>query len=74
MAARLLALLAAVAMVVVAAAVRDRMDDDDERASTTLRLVCSTELAAVCDALAGEAGSDVDATVEAAAGTAARLA
>lgn len=72
-AARLLALLAAVAMVVGAVAVRARLDDDEERSTTTLRLVCSTELAAVCDALSDDAGSDVRATVEPAADTAARL-
>ena len=73
MAARVLALLAAVGMVVGALAVRDRMDEDDERRTTTLRLVCSTELSAVCDALAEEAATQVDATVEEAAVTADRL-
>lgn len=72
-AARLLALLAAVAMVAGALVVRDRMDDDEERSSTTLRLACSTELAAVCEALAADPGSDVRATVEEAAATAERL-
>lgn len=73
MAARILALLAAVAMVVGAVAVRGAMDDDEERATTALRLVCSTELAAVCDALAADGRTDVRATVEAAAETAERL-
>ena len=73
MAARVLALLAAVAMVVGAVVLRDRMDEDAERSSTTLRLVCSTELAPVCDALVADDGTDVDATVEAAADTAERL-
>jgi hypothetical protein len=72
-AARILALLAAVAMVAGAVAVRGAMDDDEERTTTALRLVCSTELAAVCDALAADGRSDVRATVEAAADTAARL-
>ena len=73
MAARVLAFLAAVAMVVGAVAVRARLDDDEERRATRLRLVCSTELAAVCEALAADEGTDVDATVEAAAETADRL-
>lgn len=73
MAARILALLAAVAMVVGAVAVRGAMDDDEERTTTALRLVCSTELAGVCDDLAADGRSDVRATVEAAADTAARL-
>lgn len=73
MAARVLAVLAAVAMVLGAVAVRDRMDDRTERRTTTLRLVCSTELAAVCGALAAGTARDVVATVEPAATTADRL-
>lgn len=73
MAARILALLAAVAMVAGALVLRGAMDDDEERTSTTLRLVCSTELAAVCDAVAADGDTRVEATVEAAADTAARL-
>ena len=60
-------------MVVGAVALRARLDDDEERRATTLRLVCSTELAAVCDALAADDRTDVDTTVEAAADTADRL-
>ena len=70
MVARVLALLAAVAMVAGALVVRSRLDESDERTSTTLRLVCATELAAVCDALAEQGGSNVETTVESAARTA----
>jgi hypothetical protein len=73
MAARLLALLAAVAMVVGAVAVRNRIDDKEERQETTLRLVCATELRAVCDDLAADDDHSVVATVEPAATTAGRL-
>lgn len=73
-AARILALLAAVAMVAAAVTVRGAMDDDEERTTTALRLVCSTELSSVCEAVAADGRSDVRATVEAAAGTAERLA
>lgn len=73
MAARVVALLAAVAMVVGAVFVRDRLDDDTERRTTTLRLVCSTELSAVCEALADDPETEVVATVEPAATTADRL-
>lgn len=73
MAARLLALLAAVAMVVGAVAVRNRIDDKEERQETTLRLVCATELRAVCDDLAADDDYTVVATVEPAATTAGRL-
>ena len=74
MAARVVALLAAVAMVVGAIAVRGRMDDRDERRTTALRVVCASELAAVCDRLAGDRDRRVELTVEAAATTAGRLA
>ncbi|MGH9176927.1 MAG: hypothetical protein ACRD0N_00015 [Acidimicrobiales bacterium] len=73
MAARLLALLAAVAMVVGAVAVRNRIDDKEERQEATLRLVCATELRAVCDDLAADDDHTVVATVEPAATTAGRL-
>ncbi|MGH9282456.1 MAG: hypothetical protein ACRD0S_05915, partial [Acidimicrobiales bacterium] len=73
MAARLVALLAAVAMVVGAVAVRNRVDDQEEREGTTLRLVCSSELRAVCEALDADEDHDVVATVEPAATTAGRL-
>ena len=70
MAARVLAVLAAVAMVAGALVARSRIDESDERTSTTLRLVCSTELEAVCDALAEDKDSKVETTVEPAATTA----
>lgn len=73
MAARLLALLAAVAMVVGSLAVRSRLDDGraagGDGGGTDLRLVCSTELAQVCEALKEKA----NVSVEPAGGTAARL-
>ncbi|MGQ0519597.1 MAG: hypothetical protein ACT4PX_00415 [Actinomycetota bacterium] len=73
MAARVLAVLAAVAMVAGAVAVRDRLDDRAERRTTTLRLVCASELAPVCEALEAEPDRDVVTTVEPAAVTAERL-
>lgn len=74
MPARLLAFVAAIAMVVGAVAVRARLDDNEERASTVLRLVCATELAAACEAVAAdEAAGRVAVTVEAADVTAERL-
>ncbi|HET7487627.1 MAG TPA: hypothetical protein VFJ85_06825 [Acidimicrobiales bacterium] len=70
MAARALALLAAVAMVVAAVVVRGRIDDGGAAGSGggKPRLVCATELEAVCTALA--AGGKVEVTVEPAATTA----
>lgn len=74
MPARLLAFVAAIAMVVGAVAVRARMDDNEERATTVLRLVCATELAGACEAMAAdEAAGPVEVTVEAADVTAERL-
>lgn len=73
MAARVVALVAAVAMVVGAVAVRDRLDDDGERRTTTLRIVCASELAAVCEALAATPDRRVVTTVEPATTTAERL-
>lgn len=73
MAARVVALLAAVAMVAGAVVVRDRVDDDTERRTTTLRLVCATELSAVCEGLAAVEDAEVAVTVEPAATTADRL-
>ncbi|MEY2397602.1 MAG: hypothetical protein QOJ00_776 [Actinomycetota bacterium] len=74
---RILALVAAVAMVLVAVTVRDRRDNKhttshDAGGSGALKLVCATELEAVCDAIdAAEPGVDV--TIEPVATTAARL-
>lgn len=73
MAARVLAVVAAVAMVAGALAVRARLDESGERSGTTLRLVCATELAAVCEALEDDPGIRVEARVEAATTTADRL-
>lgn len=73
MAARVLAILVAVAMVAGALVARSRLDESDERTRTTLRLVCATELEAVCDALAEDKDSNVETTVEPAATTADRL-
>lgn len=73
MVARVVALLAAVAMVAGALVVRSRIDDRTARTGTTLRLVCATELAAVCDALGAQGGARLEATVEAATTTADRL-
>lgn len=72
MGARILAAIAAVAMVVGAVVVRARLNDDGapSTGSGALKLVCATELQAVCDALAS---ADVSVTVEPAAVTAARL-
>jgi len=77
-AARLLALIAAVAMVVGSVAVRSRLDvssdggggGNDGNGGGALRLVCSTELAPVCEAIKKK---DLTASVEPAATTAARL-
>jgi hypothetical protein len=76
-AARLLALIAAAVMVVGSLAVRSRLDEgsgdggggNDGNGGGALRLVCSTELAPVCEALE----EDLTVSVEPAATTAARL-
>ena len=74
MPARALAFVAAAAMVVGAIAVRDRLDAREERATTVLRLVCATELAAACEAMAEtEAAGRLEVTIEPAAQTADRL-
>jgi hypothetical protein len=72
---RLLALLGAVAMVFIAVTVRDRIDNGgggrvERGGSGALRLVCATELRAVCD---GIDEGDVEITIEPAAVTADRL-
>ncbi|HUP69852.1 MAG TPA: hypothetical protein VM142_08550 [Acidimicrobiales bacterium] len=74
MPARLLAFVAAIAMVAGAVAVRNRMDDKEERATTVLRIVCATELAPACEAMAeDEETGRLEVTVEPAAETAERL-
>ena len=70
MVARVLAILVAVGMVAGALVARSRLDESDERTSTTLRLVCATELEAVCEALAENKDRNVETTVEPAATTA----
>ena len=73
MAARVLALLAAVAMVVAAMSVRSRVDESTGEAGAPLRLTCSTELEAVCAALAAASPDRVRMTTEPAGATAERL-
>jgi len=73
MVARILAILAAVAMVAGALVFRSRLDSSDEPTGTTLRLVCATELEAVCDALSEQKDAKVETTIEPAATTADRL-
>ena len=75
MVARLLAVLAAVGMVLGAIAVRDRIEDGDGGGSTTISLVCATELASTCQRLEGQLGGDarLSVTVEPAGVTASRL-
>src|SRR5688572_18335459 len=70
---RLFAFAAAVAMVLIAVGVRDRIDNGDGGGggSGALRLVCATELRAVCEAL--DDSDDVEVVVEAAWATADRL-
>lgn len=70
MAARVLAVVAAIAMVAGALFARSRIDDDEERSTTTLRLVCTTELAGVCDGLAASEESRIETRVEPPATTA----
>jgi hypothetical protein len=70
---RLLALAAAVGMVVGALAIRNRMDDDKVSRSTELRLLCATELARVCEAIAATDEAEVTVTVEAVGATVERL-
>lgn len=70
---RVLALAAAIAMVVGALAVRNRMDDDKVSRSTELRLLCATELAAVCEAAARTDEAEVTVTTEDVGATVDRL-
>ena len=81
MAARIAALVVAVAMVITAIAVRARWDDDNggsggdgDGRSGPLRLVCAPEVERACEAIAEEAGEDVEVVVEQAGATADRLA
>ncbi|MDQ3680582.1 MAG: hypothetical protein M3378_08595, partial [Actinomycetota bacterium] len=64
MATRVLALVAAVIMVVGSLVVRSRLDEGqgggDGDGGGDMRLVCSTELAAVCEALEGRAKVSVE--------------
>jgi hypothetical protein len=71
---RLLAVAAAIAMVVGALVVRNRMDEDKVTRSTELRLLCTTELEAVCRDLEDDPDSAITVTVEDAGATVDRLA
>ena len=71
---RILAVVAAVAMVAGAMALRSRLDRDEEESSQLLRLVCSTELQAVCERLRDDEGARLEVSVEASGVTADRLA
>lgn len=76
MAPRILAVVAAVAMVAAALVVRGNLDDGGDGSGpsgATPRIVCATELAAVCEALDDDQGSRVETTVEAVDETAKRL-
>lgn len=70
---RILAFAAAIAMVAGALVLRSKMDDDARARSEVLRLVCVTELQAVCDDLEADPDSNIKLTVEDAGVTAARL-
>lgn len=70
---RALAALAAIAMVGAALWVRAGRDGREQQAAQPRRVVCSTELAAVCDALVQAGDLLVDTAVEPAATTADRL-
>ena len=70
---RILAFAAAIAMVAGALVLRSKMDDDARARSAVLRLVCVTELQAVCDDLEADPDSNIKLTVEDAGVTAARL-
>lgn len=72
MLARLAALAVAAAMVVGAVAVRAGLDDRQEADASELRLVCATEMAGACQALA-DADDRIRPVVEPAEATAARL-
>jgi len=74
MAARVFAFVVAIAMVLGAIAIRGALDDDGggDDGPAQLRLVCATELAAVCEAF-DKAEPAVRVTIEAAAVTANRL-
>lgn len=75
MTARLLAFVAAIAMVAGSVALRSRMDDYEVRATTSLRLVCATELGPACEAMSEDdkASGRLEVTTEPAGITAARL-
>jgi hypothetical protein len=73
MAPRLIALVAAVAMVVGALVIRDRLDTKKVERATHLELLCATELADACDAIASSTDATISVTVEDAGKTADRL-
>lgn len=70
---RVLALVVAIAMVAGSWLIRSRIDDNEKTRSTTLRLVCTEELAAVCDDARASDAARVQTTVEPAGTTADRL-
>jgi hypothetical protein len=70
---RALAFVVAAGLIAGSVVLRDRIDERDARKRTVVRLICVTELAAVCEALEESEASSVEAAVEPAATTADRL-
>ena len=70
---RVLAFLATAGMIAGALFARDRIDDRSERKRTVVRLVCATELRAVCETLEQSDAPRVQTSIEPAAQTADRL-
>lgn len=73
MPARIAAVLAAIAMVAGALFVRSRMDAQEVVNATPLSLVCSPEVAAICETLAKAESPRLEVTIEAAGTTLERL-
>ena len=61
---RLLAFAAAISMVVGALVVRNRMEDDEVSRSTNLKLLCASELEAVCLALEADPDSSISVVIQ----------